>query len=284
MTISKERIGDAESAQPFRYGPVARSRTVWAKRKVLALLVRRDLKVRYADSVLGYLWSILDPLMMGLIYWFVFAAIFQRSMGEEPYILYLLAGMLPFNWFTSSVNGSSMAIKGERLVRSTALPRELWILRLVFSKGAEYLLSLPVLVVFAAAYRKGVSWEIFYMIPALAIQVVLLAGLGLLLSVLGGLVRDVDRVVRILMRFLFYASPILYGLNDVLDSPLVPGWMKDIYTYNPITGIVSLYRAGFFGGELYLNMVLASVLGSVVALVIGWWVFIRLEPTLLKEL
>lgn len=265
-------------------GPLTRTIALWRKRSVLGLLIRRDLKVRYADSVLGYLWSILDPLLMALIYWFVFTAIFQRSVGEEPYILYLLAGMLPFMWFQHAMTGAARAIKGERLVRSTALPREIWVLRLVFSKGAEYLFALPVLAAFVVAYQKRVSWEILLMIPAILLQIVLLVGLTLLIAAVGALIRDVDRVMSILMRFMFYATPVIYGLNDVLDNKHIPEFLKDAYVINPMTGILSLYRAGFFGDEIHAAMMVSSVVGSLVALAIGWWVFVRLEPAMLKEI
>jgi ABC-2 type transport system permease protein len=266
-------------------GPLTRAAALWRQRRILGLLVRRDLKVRYADSILGYVWSILDPLAMGMVYWFVFATIFGgRNVGEEPYILYLMAGMLPFRWYQTTVTSAAGAIKGERLVRSAALPREIWILRLVFSKGAEYLFSLPVLAAFIIAYRKGINWEIIYMIPAALIQIVLSTGLALLLSALGALFRDVDRVMHIVMRFMFYATPIIYGLNDVLQNPKMPEFLKDAYVINPMTGIVSLYRAGLFPAELHLETVVSSVIGSVIALVVGWWVFIRLEPAVLKEI
>lgn len=283
--------GDADSAAPFPApsrrqidGPAKRIISLWRRRGVLGLLVRRDLKVRYSDSVLGYLWTILDPLMMALIYWFIFNTLFQRNVGEEPYLLYLLAGMLPYRWFQSVVGSAASAIKGERLVRSTALPREIWIARLVFSKGAEYLLSLPVLVAFAIGYRHGVNWEIVLMIPAMLIQTVLMLGLTLLLAPLGALVRDVDRVVHIVLRFLFYATPIIYGLNNVLESKSVPKFLKDAYIINPLTGIVSLYRAGFFPDLIHSDIIVSSIIGSVVALVVGWWVFMRLEATVLKEI
>lgn len=266
-------------------GPITRSRRVWQHRRVLALLIRRDLKVRYADSVLGYVWSVVDPLMMGLIYWFVFAAIFQRSVGEDPYILYLLAGMLPFNmWFQATLNGAAKTIKGERLVRSTALPREIWVLRLVFSKGIEYALSLPVLAVFAAVYQKGVNWNILLMIPAVLLQTVLLIGGALLLAALGALVRDVDRAIRIINRMLFYGTPILYGIDDVLERPSIPDVIKDLYYLNPMTGIVSLYRAGMFSIEMPFLMIASSVTISVTVFALGWWVFARLESSVLKEI
>lgn len=283
---------DGSSAAPLRrparkgtgYGPAARAAAVWHKRKVLGLLVKRDLKVRYSDSVLGYLWTILDPLLMGLIYWFVFTLIFDRKIGGEPYILFLLTGMLPFQWFQHSVNGAAAAIKGERLVRSTALPREIWLLRVVFSKGAEYIFALPVIAVFALFYLKPVGPEILLMIPAMLLEALLILGLMLLLSPLGALVRDVDRVVRIVLRFLFYATPILYGVRNVVGNESLPSIVRKLYGLNPMTGIVSLYRAGLFPEELQWQAVIASVLVTVTIFAAGWWVFARLESAVLKEI
>ena len=265
-------------------GPFNRGSAIWRKHRVLTLLVRRDLKVRYAQSVLGYLWSVLDPLMMALVYWFVFTQIFVRTVGETPYILFLLSGMLPFMWFQQVVGGSTNAIKDERLVRSTAMPREIWVLRLVLSKGCEYAFSLPVLAVFAIAYRAPVNWDLLLTIPAMLIQSILLTGLGFVIAPVVVLVRDVDRVVRILLRFLFYATPVLYGLPDVVNNEHIPPALQKLYALNPMTGIISLYRAGFFPDQLRWSTVVSGVVVSLAIFAVGWWVFARLEHAVLKEI
>lgn len=258
---------------------------LWAKRKVLWLLVRRDLKVRYADSVFGYVWSVLDPLMMGLIYWFVFTKIFTRgNESTEPYIVFLLAAMLPFMWFQNAVGDSARALRGEKLVRATALPREIWVFRLVLAKGAEYVFSLPVLIAFALAYQAEVNWRIVLVPVAMLLQTLLVSGLALMVAPLVVLVRDVDRVVRIILRFLFYATPILYGVTDVLDNAAVPDLLKSLYVFNPMTGIVTLYRAGFFPAEMHGSAVAVGAAMSVAIFVFGWWVFTRLERAVLKEI
>lgn len=271
-------------ARKTGYGPLTRTRAIWRKRSVIGLLVRRDLKVRYSSSVLGYFWTILDPLLMALIYWFVFTLIFDRGIGREPYVLFLLAGMLPFHWFQHSVNGAAGAIKGERLVRSTALPREIWILRVVFSKGAEYLFALPVVAIFVLAYWHPVNVKILLMIPALLLEAILITGAMLLLSPLGALFRDVDRVVRIAMRFMFYATPVLYGVHDVVGNDALPKIIRDVYALNPMMGIVSMFRAGLFPGELDWSAVGMAVAGTFVIFAAGWWVFARLESAVLKEI
>src|SRR6185436_11529637 len=134
---------------------ITRTQAVLARRSVLWTLVIRDLRVRYSRSVLGYLWTILDPLLMSLIYFVVFVYIIPRKgdLGHTPYFLFLVAGLLPWQWFSGVVSESSRALIQEaRLIRSTNLPREIWFVRVVVSKGIEYLLSLPVLVFFTLAY------------------------------------------------------------------------------------------------------------------------------------
>ena len=118
----------------------------------LWLLSARDLKVRYATSALGYLWSVLDPLVMSVIYWFVFTLVFQRNgIGGEPYIVFLIAGLLPWVWFNSAVGDLTKAFNRDaKLVRSTAIPRSIWVCRIVLSKGIEFAFSIPVLILFAA--------------------------------------------------------------------------------------------------------------------------------------
>jgi ABC-2 type transport system permease protein len=133
-------------------GPTERTQRspVGRYRHSLWLLTKRDLHVRYATNALGYLWSILDPLLMAGIYFLVFTVIFQRGgVTEDPYIVFLLSGMLPWTWFNGAVSDFTRAYSRDaKLIRSVAIPRTIWINRIVLSKGIEYLFSLPVLVLF----------------------------------------------------------------------------------------------------------------------------------------
>jgi ABC-2 type transport system permease protein len=252
---------------------------LWQARGVFRLLVVRDLKVRYAGSALGWVWSVLDPLLMAAVYWFVFTSIFDRTVGEDPYIVFLLAGLLPWTWFNNSVVDTARALRtDEKLVRSTNVRREIWILRLVASKGIEFLCSLPVIALFAALYGAGLHWQVLYAPLAFLTQVVLLAGIGLLLAPLVVLVRDLERVVRIVLRFWFYVTPVIYGAVDI------PERYAGVFALNPLAGILSLYRASFFPGQIEWRYVVSSAVISLVLLLVGATVFTRLEPTVLKEI
>ena len=245
----------------------------------LWLLSARDLRVRYATSALGYLWSVLDPLVMSAIYWFVFTQIFQRTVGHEPYIVFLISALLPWVWFNSAVSDFTKAFsKDARLVRSTAIPRTIWINRIVLTKGIEFLCSLPVLAFFAIVTGAHVGWGILWFPLAVLLQTVLLVGLGLLVAPLCVLYTDLERTTRLILRALFYASPIIYGVSDL------PGAFENLAALNPLSGIFTLYRAAFFPETWDTLVVVSAVVLSFLFLALGVWVFRSLERPVLKEL
>jgi ABC-2 type transport system permease protein len=279
MTATEARVAPTAGPAARRQGVLARPAVLWQRRRAVRLLVARDLKVRYASSALGYLWSILEPLLLAGIYWFIFTQVFTRTVGAEPYMVFLLAGLLPWTWFNGAVTDSARALRTEaKLIRSTNVPREVWVVRVVLAKGAEFLLSLPVLFLFAVLYRAPVHWHLLLLVPAVLLMAILVLGVGLLLAPLVVLLRDLERVVRIALRLAFYATPVIFAVPDVPEP-----W--DIaFALNPLAGILELCRAGFFPGSLHWGHVALSVVTSVSLLVIGWCVFARLERTILKEI
>jgi ABC-2 type transport system permease protein len=246
-------------------------------RHSLWLLTSRDLKVRYSTSALGYFWSILDPLVMAGIYWFVFTQVFDRGVGHEPYIVFLLAGLLPWMWFTGAVSDTTRAfLKEAKLIRSTKIPRTIWVLRLVLSKGIEFLASIPVIAVFAIFTGATLHWEAVYSLLAIVMQTVLITGIGLIVAPLVVFFRDLERAVKLALRFMFYASPIIYSLQDL------PKEIEFLGAFNPLSGIFSLYRAAFFPEDLQWFAVGMSALISVILLGVGVLVFRRNERAVLK--
>jgi ABC-2 type transport system permease protein len=245
----------------------------------LWLLSARDLRVRYATSALGYLWSVLDPLVMSLIYWFVFTQVFSRSVGETPYIVFLITALLPWVWFNAAVTDFTRAFnKDARLVRSTSIPRSIWVNRIVLSKGIEFLFSLPVLVLFALVGGAPVGWGLLLFPVGIVLQVALLVGLGLLVAPLCVLYGDLERTTRLILRALFYATPIIYGVGDL------PGVFPLLAAFNPLSGIFTLFRVGFFPDQWDTLSVVVSVILSLGILALGLSVFTRLERPVLKEL
>lgn len=262
-------------------------RRVWEERRVLRLLVQRDLRLRYAQSILGYLWTLIDPLANSLVYFFVFVIIFHRAdAGHSPYFLFLLCGLLPWQWYNSVVGESTRAlIVEQQLVRSTKLPREIWIVRLVASKGLEFVFALPVIAVFAIGYsllgKAQLDWELLYFPVAMVMQFILLVGIGLVLAPLTVMIDDIQPTVRIYLRVYFYMTPIIFNL-ELVDS--IPSYLKWIFQINPLTGIFELYRAGFFDAHPRMNVVAYAAVGTIFSLIIGITTFRRLEGAVLKEI
>ena len=233
---------------------VERARALWESRGILWLLIVRDLKVRYAGSVLGYLWTILDPLMMTGVYWFVFSVVFTgRRIGEDPYVLFIVMGLLSWQWFSATITGCSTALGAEaRLVRSTALPREIWVLKVVGSKGAEFLFSLPIVALFMLLYHRAPSWQIVLVPIAIVLQAILL----------------------------IYLSPVIYSVRRLEIGPV-----RQLFKLNPMTGILDIFRSTAFPKEfLGWHSIAISAVLSLVALFAGAAVFRRLERPVLKEI
>ena len=163
---------------------IPRIAAVARRREIVWTLVQRDLRVRYSRSVLGYVWTVLDPLLMASVYFVVFTYVFKAGrVADKPYFLYLLSGLLAWQWFTASVNDTTKSLIQEaRLVRSTNLPREVWVIRCVVAKGVEYLASLPVLVGFVLYYlargRVDLDWELVLFPLGMLLQFVLLVEIG----------------------------------------------------------------------------------------------------------
>jgi ABC-2 type transport system permease protein len=247
-------------------------------RQSLWLLTSRDLKVRYSTSFLGYLWSVLDPLVMAGIYWFIFTQVFERTVGASPYIVFLVAGLLPWMWFTGAVSDCTRAfIRDAKLIRSTRIPRTIWVTRIALSKGIEFLLSLPVMALFAIAFGAELTWGVLWFPVAVLMQATVIVGLGLMIAPLVVFFRDLERAVKLILRFLFYASPIIYALDDLPDG--LEFWAS----FNPLAGIISLYRAAFFPELLDLPAVGIAAIMAIAFFGVGILVFRRTIRAVLKE-
>lgn len=248
-------------------------------RRSLWLLTVRDLRVRYSTSALGYFWSILDPLVMAGIYWFVFTQVFHRSVGNEPYIVFLLSALLPWMWFNGAVSDSTRAyIREAKLIRSTKIPRTIWVVRLVLSKGIEFIASIPVLALFAIVTGAALNWEAVYFLLAIVMQALLTVGVGLIVAPLVIFFRDLERATKLALRFLFYASPIIYGVTDLPKS------LHVLASFNPLVGILSMYRAAFFPDQLDLLTIAIGGGVTLVILAVGILIFTRTERAVLKEI
>jgi ABC-2 type transport system permease protein len=262
----------------------SRVAAIWDRREVLDLLVRRDLKVKYSQSLLGYGWSLLEPLLLTFVYWFVFSFVLSTRAADYP--LHLVCVLLPMLWVNSVVSESTRSLTNQsKLITSMNIPRELFPLTVVGGKLVEYVISIPVIILFAVIYHRGPRGpvEALGVLLAIGLEAVFLTGISLALSALNVMFRDVERLIRILLRALFYLSPVVYGLDRIVAHSS-PSLLR-LYELNPLVGMYTLQRNLWFA-EVGIGpwVLTTSVVGSGLMLWFGWWVFHRLEPAILKEL
>lgn len=261
---------------------------VWSHRGVLRTLVRRDLTLKYQQSILGYLWSLIEPLTMAVIYWFIFGLLFDTQLVDGgSYPMFIISGIFAWAWLNSAINESTGALTSQAgLVTTINLPRQIFPIGRVIGRFFEFLAGVPILLVCAWIFDATVSWRTFVALPlAVVLQFVLLIGVSLLLAALTVMLRDIERFMRLITRVLFYAAPIIYPLSKVFESTTLPAWAKQLYLANPLVGIFQLYHAAWFVGEWPPHRVLiTTIIGCAAAATAGWWTFRKLEPAVLKEL
>jgi ABC-2 type transport system permease protein len=263
---------------------------VWHSRSMLRYLVRRDLAQKYQSSAMGYLWSLIEPIGIGLIYYFVFVLVIGRGarfaelIPEQQYAVYLMAGIFSYMWTSGVLGQATKALTNQKnLITTMRVAREVFPISRVFARSAEFLLGLPVLAALAIALGVPLGWSLLILPLAAAVQATFLVGIALLLSSLNVMLRDIERFMSMVGRLIFYSSPILYPLALVQEK--LPTWALVIYEANPLVGIVELHHAAWFP-EVFpsLPLLLSCISGSLITLLVGWLVFRRLEPAVLKEL
>lgn len=259
---------------------LANLRRLLGYRALIQSLVARDLKARYRGSVLGFLWSFVNPLLLLSIYTFVFTQVLETSRaGHQPYALFMFCGLLPWTWFSASLLDSSMAlISGGNLIRKVLFPAEVLPIVAVFAALVHFGLGL-LIVAGAIAYTPDVTvtWtDILWLPVVVGVQLVLSLGLALILSALTVHFRDLRDLLANVLTLWFWATPIIYPI-DAVD----PRW-QTVLRLNPFTHLAVAYQEVLFIDGPYTQWprLLALGAGALVTLGAGYLLFDRLRDTL----
>jgi lipopolysaccharide transport system permease protein len=252
-------------------------------RALISALVARELKARYRGSVLGFVWSFVNPLLLLMIYTFVFTKVMPGSRGEglEPYALFLFCGLLPWTWFSSSLlDAANVLIAGGNLIRKVLFPAEVLPIVTVFAGLVHFGLGLVVLAGFFVYYgHPVVAANVVWLPLIVAIQLVLTLGLSLLIAALTVHFRDLRDLLTNLITLWFFGTPIIYPLSR---APASARWVLNL---NPFTHLAVSYQDVLFRTEPFAGWrrLLAVGAASVLTFLIGYFVFDRLRDTLAEE-
>jgi lipopolysaccharide transport system permease protein len=269
-----------KSARMFRV-----ARQIVRFRGLLATLTARELKARYRGSVLGFLWSLANPLLLLAVYTFVFNVIFKpRIAGLDPYALFVVCGLFPWIWLsTSTLEGSMSLIANSGLIRKAVFPAELLPMVSVLSNLVHLLLAVPILAVALVTSRLlhyPVGGPAAVLLPAvMLLELPLVAGLAIGASALTAHFKDVRDVLANLFTLLFFVTPILYSLESLAGRPQF-WWLVRL---NPFTPFTLAYQETLFAGQvpslwLWIQMAVVSLVGWT----LGATVFDRLRETLVE--
>jgi len=251
---------------------------------LLRELVKRDFQGRYAGSVLGFFWSLVQPLWMLVLFTFVFSTVMKVTPGAGAhtghFAIFLFGGLLPWTAMQEGVLRSATAITDNaNLVKKLRFPAEILVLAVVLA-GLLHEAIAAVVFVGALLWLGEFSWGgLPLLLLAIPLQVGLTLGLALIVSALHVFFRDTAQILGMVFNVWFYVTPIVYPLT------LVPSRYRTWLELNPLTALVGLYRQAFLGGRL--EVVPGAVSLALVAAVltsVGFWLFRRLKPAFVDEI
>jgi lipopolysaccharide transport system permease protein len=212
---------------------------LWSHRELLYFLAWRDVKVRYKQTVLGALWAVLQPLVLMLIFNFVFGKLAGIKSDGVPYALFAYAGLVPWTFFANAVtNSGNSLVNSTNLITKVYFPRMLIPLASVFAGLVDLAVAFTLLAFLMFYYRVGLHLQIT-MLPVLICLTTLLAiGVGMWMSALNVRYRDIRHALPFLVQIWMFSSPVIYP---------VPVQWRWLLALNPMTGIIQGFRAALFG-------------------------------------
>lgn len=247
-------------------------REIWAHRELLYFLIWRDLKVRYKQTLLGVSWVVLQPILMTLVFAVFLGKIARVPSGNVPYVLFLYSGLLPWTFFTNAVSTSSHSlIASAQMITKVYFPRSLVPLAAVLVRLSDFLAASVILFVLMVYYGRAFT-SAMLLLPFLILHLTLLAlGLGLLFAALNVKYRDIGTVLPVLLQLWLFASPVIY------PATFVPAKWKWLYELNPLTGLISGFRAALLNAGFEWRALLVSLGITLALLVYSTFVFKRME-------
>ena len=257
---------------------------LWRHRQLIAALTARDLKARYRGSVLGYFWSLANPLLLLAVYTLVFTKFFPTNV-VQPYPLFLFSGILPWTFFAAAVLESTTSISANAgLIKKVMFPAEALPLVVVLSHLVHFVLAVPILLAailaFAAMGKFTLTWTILLAPVLMLLQTMFVAGIAMTVSSASVLFRDLRDIVANLMQLGFFVTPVIYLIDNIQSRAL-----RAMLRVNPMTPFVVAYQDVFFFGRLpNLSDTVLILFYAFGSMALGFFVFDRLRDTLAEAI
>lgn len=249
-------------------------------RSLIYNFIRRDVRIKYRNSILGYIWTILQPLLLAGVYYFVFTIIADQT--EKLYPIWVLIGVITWQFFGRSLNGSITSIsRNSGMIKQIYFPREIFAITTVGSNLVITTMSLLVVIPFIFYYELSFGIHFLWLIAGLMISAILALGLGLMLAPLNAVHGDIAHLFQFITKAGFFLSPVMWTLRMIPDSK------NDLAQYmflNPMVVPLEMMRCGLDGSNLGISQswIMYSVVFAFTSLLIGVIVFMRTESKAVK--
>lgn len=288
MQPARERAFDVHDASTRRVGAISSLvdsvTELWQRRDLVRQLVRRDLGRSSANTLLGNLWWILDPLLQLAIYLLLVGVLFERAVPD--YALFVFAALLPWKWFSSSLMASLGSVVGrERIIRQVPFPKIVLPVSSILVHTVHLGFGLAILLAaMATVYPYRMSTALLW-VPLIAlVQLVLTLAVGVMLSAINVFYRDLTNLMRHALRLGFYLSPVLYGVS-LVEEKVESDSLVLLYRLNPFVTLLESYRSAIYYAETPEPLQLYAVLiASIFVLLASLVLFRRAEPSFAKVL
>ncbi len=253
---------------------------LWQFRDLLYNLIVRDLKVRYKNSFFGVIWSWLNPLLMMLIFTFVFGVLWTRD-EMDNYHIFFLSALLPWNFFSAAIMGGTPSIVNHGyLIKKVYFPRVILPISFVISNMINFLIALPVFFVLAIVSEHRITaWALLVPLPIL-VETTFAIGMVLVLSTLEVFYRDTHMLMDVGMQAWFFLTPVIYPIAQLPETVTVLGYTFDTVVWlrrlNPMASIINTYHdLLYYGRPTAPDFMARTVVTAVLVLIFGYWFFNR---------
>jgi lipopolysaccharide transport system permease protein len=235
-------------------------------------LVWRDIKVLYAQTILGFLWAIIQPLTQIIIFTVIFGKVAKISTDGIPYFLFTTVAIIPWTFISQAMAQSSQSlVSGQNILGKVYFPRLIFPLTSVLAKLVDFGISLKIILIAILYYRVIPTWNLLFLPLFIMMMVSVSAGVGLLLSAMAIRFRDVRHALNFVVRMLMYSAPIVYSASAIPDN------IRFFYSLNPIVAIIEGFRATVLGSPMPWDFIVPGVVTTLLMVVTGLIYFRRME-------
>ena len=241
-------------------------------RDLFYFLVWRDIKVLYAQTILGFSWAILNPLVQILVFSVIFGRVARIDTDGIPYVLFSTVAIIPWTYMSEAMNAASQSlVQGKQLLGKIYFPRVLFPLTPILAKLVDFSISVVILVVVMIYYQVAPTWNLL-LLPLLIFAMMLVpTGLGMWLAALAIRYRDIKFAMSFFIKLLIYSAPILY------TASAIPEQYRFWYSFNPLVAVIEGFRAALLGTPIEWQFIVPGLVTSVLVFLSGAIYFRRME-------